>query len=129
MCMQSILHRLLFWLFLISLSTSAFAQVRTITVAAGNGTAGFSGDGGPATAAMLSAPSEVTVDPSGDFYIADRNNNRIRKVDISSGVIGTVAGSGSAGWFFSGGPALFASLDHPSGVAVDSEGNFYIADL
>src|SRR5262249_5803305 len=87
------------------------------------------GDGGPATAAMLKAPSDVTVDSSGDFYIADRNNNRVRKVDVGTGVITTVAGSGNAGWFFSGGRAGFASLDHPSGVAVDSAGNLYIADL
>jgi sugar lactone lactonase YvrE len=103
--------------------------VRTISVAAGTGTAGFSGDNGPATAAMLNSPSDVSVDASGDFYIADRNNNRVRKVDSGSGVIKTAAGNGSGGWFFSGGPAVFASLDHPSGVVVDSAGNYYIADL
>jgi sugar lactone lactonase YvrE len=71
----------------------------------------------------------VTVDSAGDLYIADRNNNRVRKVDTGTGEIRTVAGNGTAGWFFSGGPAIHASLDHPSGVAADSEGNFYIADL
>jgi sugar lactone lactonase YvrE len=129
MYMQSILSRVLFSLGFVFLAGDAFAQTRIIAGAAGNGTAGYSGDGGQATAARLNSPSDVTVDSSGDLYIADRNNNRVRKVDVSTGVISTIAGSGVAGWFFSGGPALFASLDHPSGVAVDTAGNLYIADL
>src|SRR5262245_46663550 len=114
--MHSFLYRVSHFIILLVLATSAFAQTREITSAAGTGTAGYSGDGGPATGAALTAPSDVSVDPAGDLYIADRDNNRIRRVDASSGVITTVAGNGTAGWFFSGGQALFASLDHPSGV-------------
>jgi trimeric autotransporter adhesin len=103
-----------------------------LTLVAGNGTTGFSGDGGPATSAQLSAPSGVAVDPEGNLYIADRSNNRIRRV--SGGVITTVAGSGAVGegaGGFSGdnGPATSAQLDDPAGIALDSAGNLYIADV
>ena len=101
---------------------------RVISTVAGTGTAGFSGDGGPATAALLNGPSEITIDGKGD-YSADRDNHRIRKVDGSTGVITTIIGNGVAGWFFEGGPAKLASLDHPSGVEIDASGNLYIADL
>src|ERR1039458_1128087 len=102
-----------------------------ITTVAGNGTAGFSGDNGPATSAQLSGSFDVTVDSVGSLYIGDGGNNRIRKV--SNGVITTVAGSGStgpSGAGFSGdnGPATSAQLQIPGGVAVDSPGNLYIAD-
>jgi len=100
-----------------------------ITTIAGNGTAGFSGDGGPATAAQLSAPDGVAVDSAGNVYIADYNFSRIRKVDVN-GIITTVAGSGAGGRSFSGdgGPAVNAQLALPYSVAVDGAGNFYIAD-
>jgi sugar lactone lactonase YvrE len=127
--MQLFFRRLSSFFVLIALAGVANAQTRIISPAAGTGAAGFSGDGGQATSAQLHAPVDVAVDVNGDFFIADRNNNRIRKVDTGTGVIRTVAGSGAAGWFFSGGPALFASLDHPAGVVVDNAGNFYIADL
>jgi sugar lactone lactonase YvrE len=127
--MRSVLHRLTSLLILTLLSGSAFAQTREMTVVAGTGAAGFGGDGGAATSAQLNAPSEVTIGTDGDFYIADRDNHRVRRVDVATGVISTAAGSGVAGWYFEGGPAKFASLDHPSGVAVDTEGNVYIADL
>jgi len=127
--MQSILRRVFPSVFLMVLASSAFAQTRTITTVAGNGTAGYSGDGGPATAAMLNAPGEVAVDSAGNLYIADRDNHRVRKVDASNGAITTVAGNGIAGWFFEGGPATNSSLDHPSGVDIDGAGNLYIADL
>jgi len=102
-----------------------------MTTAVGSGTVGFSGDGGPATSAELSAPISVAVDLGGDVYFADFNNNRIRKV--SSGVITTVAGSGPAGpnlggFSGDGGLASSAKLNFPEGVAVDSAGNLYIAD-
>ncbi len=86
----------------------------------------FTGDGGPATAAWLSNPQGVAVDSAGNLYIADTYNNRIRKV--SNGIIGTVAGNGSPGFSGDGGPATSASLYEPVGVAVDAEGNLYIAD-
>ena len=95
-----------------------------ITTVAGNGVAGFSGDGGPATSASLSGPSGVAVDATGNLYIADTGNKRIRKV-IPGRIIGTVAGGGSGG---DGGPATSASLSSPEGVAVDAAGNVYIAD-
>ena len=98
-----------------------------INTVAGNGTAGFSGDGGPATSASLNNPLEVAVDAAGNLYIADRANNRIRKVD-TSGTITTVAGTGTAGFSGDGGPAISASLNRPFGMAVDSAGNLFIAD-
>jgi uncharacterized protein (TIGR03437 family) len=98
-----------------------------LTVVAGNGGAGFSGDGGPATTASLNYPSGVAVDSAGNLYIADSYNNRIRKV--SGGTITTVAGNGSAAFSGDGGPATSASLDGPWGVAVDPAGNLYIADI
>ena len=97
-----------------------------ITTVAGNGTQGFSGDNGPATSAQLNGPDGVAVDSAGNLYIADTDNNRIRKV--SNGVITTVAGNGTSGFSGDNGPATSAQLDDPYGVAVDSAGNLYIAD-
>ena len=85
--MQIILQRVLCLFVLIFLASGASGQIRVITPAAGDGTAGYSGDGGPATAARLNSPSDVAVDSAGDFYIADRNNNRIRKVDTGTGAV------------------------------------------
>jgi len=98
-----------------------------ITTVAGNGNAGFSGDGGPATGAKLNSPAGVTLDHAGNFYIADFGNARIRKVD-SRGIITTAAGNGSAGFSGDGGPATSAQLNEVSGVTVDSLGNLFIAD-
>jgi uncharacterized protein (TIGR03437 family) len=98
----------------------------TITTVAGNGTFGFSGDGGPATGASLNWPVGVAVDSAGDLYIADEFNNRIRKV--SGGTITTVAGNGTCCFSGDGGPATSASLSDPEGVGVDSAGDLYIAD-
>ncbi|MFD1143640.1 T9SS type A sorting domain-containing protein [Larkinella insperata] len=98
-----------------------------ITTVAGTGTAGFRGDGGAATSAQLNNPDELAVDGKGNLYIADQNNNRIRKVS-SAGIITTVAGTGSAGFSGDGGPATQAQLHKPEAVAVDASGNLYIAD-
>jgi len=98
-----------------------------ITTVAGNGTQGFSGDGGPATAAGLKSPYGVAVDTNGNIYIADEANQRIRKVS-SSGVITTVAGNGTQGFSGDGGPATAASLNYPAEVVVDNMGYLYIAD-
>ncbi len=97
-----------------------------ISTVAGNGTQGFSGDGGPATSAQLSAPQGIAVDSQSNLYIADVDNERIRKV--SNGVIATIAGEEGGGFSGDGGPATNANLYLPQGVAVDSVGNLYIAD-
>ena len=99
----------------------------TISTFAGNGTAGYSGDGGPASNASLSNPWGVAVDLAGSVYIADSDNHRIRKVP-RGGVITTVAGNGTQGFSGDGGPAVSASLCHPTAVAADLSGNLYIAD-
>jgi hypothetical protein len=99
----------------------------SVTIAAGDGNAGFAGDGGAATAAQLNAPRSVAVDTAGNLYIADRGNNRIRKVD-AEGTIITVAGNGIAGFAGDGGAATAARLSSPIGVAVDAAENLYIVD-
>lgn len=98
-----------------------------ISTLAGNGTSGFSGDGGAATGAQLAGPDGVAVDKAGNLYIADSGNMRIRKVS-AAGIITTVAGSGNCCNEGDGGPATSAQLSFPSGVAVDTAGNLYIAD-
>ena len=99
----------------------------TITTIAGTGESGFGGDGGPAVQARLSYPHDVAADRAGNVYIADEDNHRIRKVD-TSGIITTAAGSERGGFGGDGGPAVQARLDAPYGVAVDGEGNLYIAE-
>jgi sugar lactone lactonase YvrE len=110
-----------------------------VTTVAGSGmsglfTGGFSGDGGPATSARLNNPSGVAVDTSGNLYIADSFNNRIRKVS-ADGAITTVAGSGNTGFIVGGGfsgdggPATAATMNYPAGVAVDAAGNLFISDF
>ena len=102
-----------------------FAQ--NISTIAGNGTNGYSGDGGVANIAQVYLPREVDVDASGNVYIADAGNNRIRKV-TTSGVISTIAGTGVYGYNGDGFAATSAQLNYPRGVAVDASGNVYIAD-
>lgn len=100
-----------------------------ITTIAGNGTAGFRGDGLAATDAQLSNPRGVAVDGAGNVYIADQGNQRIRKVSTSTGIISTVAGTSAEGFAGDGGPATDAELNNPYGVAIDAAGNMYIADV
>ena len=106
-----------------------------ISTVAGNGylnpyysCGGYSGDGVPATSAELNCPSGIAVDSAGNLFIADSGNQRIRRVDSVTGVISTVAGNGIPGEAGDGGPATSAELYEPSGVAVDSAGNLFIAD-
>jgi Immunoglobulin I-set domain/NHL repeat len=102
-----------------------------ITTVAGNGSSGYSGDGGPATDAKLAYVEDVAVDGSGNLFIADTDNNRIRKVD-TNGIITTVAGKGPAvfgSYSGDGGAATNANLNAPYGVAVDVFGNLFIADM
>jgi uncharacterized protein (TIGR03437 family) len=103
-----------------------------ITTVAGSGTpgaanGGFSGDGGPATAAQFKHPTAVTIDGGGNMYITDQLNNRIRRVD-RNGTVTTVAGSGAPGFSGDGGPATAAAMSTPGAVAVDAAGTLYIAD-
>ncbi len=99
-----------------------------LSVVAGNGKLGYSGDGGPATDASLYLPvGDVAVDASGNLFIPDTGNNRVRKVS-ANGVITTVAGNGTPGYAGDGGPAPSGSLWLPEGVAVDASGNLFIAD-
>jgi sugar lactone lactonase YvrE len=106
-----------------------------ITTVAGNGTAGFAGDGGPATAAQLniqlapdaSSSEAIALDAAGNLYIADGGNARVRKVD-SKGIITTIAGTGEPGYSGDGGPATAAQLSRPAGLAFDAAGALYIAD-
>lgn len=98
-----------------------------ITTVAGNGTAGYSGDGGPATAASLNGPRGLAFDAAGTLYISDTNNNVVRSVS-TTGIIQTIAGNGTAGFSGDGGPAVAASMDQPFGVVLDHSGNLYIAD-
>jgi len=97
-----------------------------ITTVAGNGTTGHSGDGGPATSAELYNPTGVFVDASGNLFIADSGNQRIREVS-ASGTITTIAGNGTEGSTGDGGPAASAELYDPTGVVVDASGNVFIA--
>ena len=99
-----------------------------ITTIAGNGDRGDNGDGGPATGAELNKPNDLWVDTSGNIYIADTENHRIRKVDIATGIISSVAGNGDADYSGENGPATAASLKRPRGVSLDADGNIYIAD-
>ena len=104
------------------------ASTHDISTVAGNGTAGYSGDGGLATSAELTDPFGIAVDSSDDLFIADTGNNRVRKVTASSKDISTLAGNGTAGDSGDGGLASSAEVDQPGGVALDSHGNLFIAD-
>lgn len=99
-----------------------------ITTVAGNGEHGYSGDGGPATEAMLASPIAVTCNDNGDLYIADHRNSRIRKVDAGIGTITTVAGTGERSFSGDGGPATQAAIALPRDVALGTDGSLYIAD-
>ena len=99
----------------------------TLTVVAGNGLSGFGGDGGPGPSAQLNYVHCIALDSSGNLYIADTNNNRIRKV-TAAGIITTVAGTGAWGSRGDGGVATSAQLAAPRGVAVDQAGNIFLAD-
>jgi uncharacterized protein (TIGR03437 family) len=100
----------------------------TITTVAGNGNCCFNGDGGSATGSDLGEPAGVALDTAGNLYIADYNDNRIRKV-TAGGTISTLAGTGTAGAAGDGGPAAAAQLFNPGGIAVDSGGNLHISEI
>jgi len=104
------------------------AATGMISTIAGTGTSGFSGDSGAAISAQLSLPQGLALDSSGNLYIADNQNQRIRKVNASTGIITTLAGNSSASYTGDGGPAASASLSSPEDVELDPGGNLYIAD-
>jgi sugar lactone lactonase YvrE len=107
--------------------TKRIPNAGIITTLAGNGTGGYSGDGGSAISAQINQPYGVAVDTSGNVYFADYYNNRIRKVN-TFGKITTIAGTGTAGFSGDGGSATSAQINSPFGVAVDTSGNVYFAD-
>ena len=102
-------------------------RTKVASTVAGTGVCAFSGDGGPATRARLNRPRAVAVDRAGDLFIADTNNLRIREIDARTGVIRTVAGTGTLGPAGDGGQASEAALDFPYGIAVDGSGNLAIS--
>ncbi len=100
-----------------------------INTIAGSGSTGFAGDGGPATAAAIDLPRAICLDAGGkNLYIADTRNHRIRRVNLSTGLIGTVAGNGTQGYSGDGASSIAATLDTPSGIALNPAGDLYIAD-
>ncbi|MBU6402748.1 MAG: hypothetical protein KGS61_20705, partial [Verrucomicrobia bacterium] len=117
-------------LFIAEADSARIRKVSTggrITTVVGNGTVGYSGDGGPAIAASLANPTGLALDGRGNLFIADTWNNAVRKVD-AHGTITTVAGNGTQGFAGDGGLAIDATMTGPSGVAVDAAGNVFIAD-
>jgi len=100
----------------------------TINTFAGSANAGYGGDGGPASLATFNNPQALAIDASGNIYVADTFNFRIRKI-ATNGIVTTVAGKGSSGYSGDGGPATSAQLLAPTGVAVDALGNLYISDV
>jgi sugar lactone lactonase YvrE len=99
-----------------------------MTTIAGNGVQGFSGDGGAATAASIDSPAGLAVDAAGNLYIADTHNHRIRRVDVATGVMTTIAGTGAAAFNGDDIAASAAALALPRGLGIDGGGNLYIAD-
>lgn len=104
------------------------AETGETAIIAGTGEEGFSGDGGPATAARLRNPEWVAFDTDGNLYVADRGNHRVRRIDGRTGVIETVAGTGEQASTGDGGPAIRAALTNPFGLVLDAEGDLFIFD-
>jgi uncharacterized protein (TIGR03437 family) len=102
------------------------ASTGLLTIVAGTGTAGYTGDNGPAADAQLTYPDGLAFDAAGNLYIADGTNNVVR--EVSNGIITTIAGTGKSGFSGDGGPATSAMLSQPHGIAVDASSNLYIAD-
>ncbi|MBI1313744.1 hypothetical protein GC176_20830 [bacterium] len=100
-----------------------------LTLVAGNGMKGYSGDGGPATEAQLNEPYEVRFDKAGNIYFVEMQNNLVRKVDAKTGIISTVAGTGKQGFSGDGGPAIKATFNRPHSITLDHDGHLYICDI
>ncbi len=99
-----------------------------IFTTAGTGQAGYSGDGGPAVAAKLNEPGDLAFDAEGNLYVSDTGNNRVRRIDLESGIITTFAGTGRLGTQQDGLPLSEAGIGHPLGIAFDEAGNFYVME-
>ncbi len=104
------------------------AVTKIITTVVGNGIVGYSGDGGLATNAKIDKPTAICFDSCGNLYFSDENNNRVRKVDLTTGIINTIAGNGTPGFSGDGGLPTLAQLNHPTGICVDKNNNLFIAD-
>jgi len=104
------------------------ASTGIITTFAGIGTQGFSGDQGPATAATIDSPTALALDASNNLYLADTHNHRIRRINASTGIIATIAGTGAPGFSGDAAVATAATLALPHGITIDSAGNLYLAD-
>src|SRR6516225_2069076 len=102
---------------------------RAVSVVAGTGKAGYSGDGGPATSGQMNAPHEVRFDSKGNIFVAERDNHVVRYIDMKSKVISTAAGTGMRGFSGDGGPAKQAQLAQPHSIALDRADNVYICDI
>jgi sugar lactone lactonase YvrE len=99
-----------------------------ITTVAGTGTQGFSGDAGPAIFAAIDSPTGLALDTANNLYLADTHNNRIRRIDATTGIVTTIAGAGAPGFSGDTAPATAAALALPHGLALDAAGNLYLAD-
>ncbi|OJJ23432.1 hypothetical protein BKI52_03465 [marine bacterium AO1-C] len=101
----------------------------TITTIVGTGVSGYSGDGGQASTAQITIPTGLAIDGSNNLYFTDVNNHRVRKINLNTGIISTVAGTGVSGYSGDGGPATSAQISSPGGIAVDAAGNIYFGDF
>ncbi len=104
-------------------------QTKRLTIVAGSGRKGYSGDGGPATKATLNEPYEVRFDADGNMFFVEMQNHIVRRVDAETGIISTVAGSGQQGFAGDGGDATAAKLNRPHSIVLDKSGHIYICDI
>src|SRR5262249_34492188 len=102
---------------------------QSVQTIAGTGVAGFSGDGGPGTTAQVNNPYGLVVGPDGALYFCEVDNHRVRRLDLKTKRISTVAGSGEKGYSGDGGPALKAALNQPYEVRFDKQGNLFFAEM
>ncbi|WP_438480200.1 hypothetical protein [Oleiharenicola lentus] len=101
----------------------------TITTIAGTGVKGYTGDGGPATQATFNLPHEIRFDRAGNLFVADTGNNAVRRIDVKTGVITTIAGGANRGYAGDGGPAKAAALKGPHSIQFGSDDSLYICDV